>query len=49
MIKNSLPTFWSNGLSKAYVDNTQTAEMVIPKKMPLEQKKKKAKELLETI
>lgn len=45
MIENSLPTFWSAGLSKAYADSTQAAEMVIPKKLPLEQKKKKAKGL----
>jgi hypothetical protein len=45
MLENSLPSFWSSGLSKSYADNTAGKEMVIPKKMSLEQKKKKAREL----
>ncbi len=46
MVGNSLPSFWTPGLSRAYADTTPNNEMVIPKKMPLEQKKKKARELL---
>jgi len=45
MLENSLPSFWSSGLSKSYADNTPDNVMVVPKKMPLEQKKKKAREL----
>jgi hypothetical protein len=45
MMENSLPGFWTTGLSKAYADSTPNNETVIPKRMPLEQKKKKAKEL----
>lgn len=45
MVENSLPSFWSPSLSKAYAENTSLNQMVIPKKMPLEQKKKKAREL----
>lgn len=45
MMENSLPSFWTPGLSKAYAENTPINEMVIPKKMSLEQKKEKAREL----
>ncbi len=45
MVENSLPSFWAPGLSKAYADNTPNDETVIPKKMTLTQKNKKAREL----
>jgi len=48
MVENSLPSFWSSGLSKAYANNILNNETVIPKKMTLEQKKKKARELYES-
>jgi hypothetical protein len=48
MLENSLPSFWSTGLSKAYANSTPANEIAIPKKMPLEQKKKKARELYDS-
>jgi hypothetical protein len=33
MMQNSLPTFWTSGLSKAYADIKPTNEVKIPKKM----------------
>lgn len=45
LLENSLPSFWTPSLSKAYADNIPNNEMVIPKDMTLEQKKRKAKEL----
>jgi DNA-binding NarL/FixJ family response regulator len=45
MLENSLPSFWSGGLSRSYADNTPNNGLVVPEKMSLEQKKKRAKEL----
>lgn len=45
MMENSLPTFWTPGLSKAYADTKLTNEVKIPKKMTKEEKIKTAKDL----
>ena len=45
MLENSLPTFWTPGLSKAYADAKPTIEVKPPKKMTREEKANMAKEL----
>lgn len=45
MLENSLPNFWTPGLSKAYADTKNTEETIVPKKMTREEKISKAKEL----
>lgn len=45
MVGNSLSGFWFDALNKAYADSTPNIVTVIPRRMPLEQKKKKAREL----
>ena len=45
MVENSLPSFWSTGLSKAYADNTPIDKVILPNKMPREEKIKMAREL----
>jgi len=45
MLENSLPSFWTPALSKAYADSTPIKELVIPKRMTREEKIKLAKEL----
>ena len=48
MVENSLPSFWSSGISKAYADSAPMDGMVIPKKMSIKEKRKKAKELYDS-
>lgn len=48
MIENSLPSFWTSGLSKAYADTKFVNEIRFPSKMPREEKIRKAKELHES-
>ncbi|MEE8471002.1 MAG: helix-turn-helix domain-containing protein [Dehalococcoidia bacterium] len=45
MLANSLPSFWTPSLSKAYADSTPAEGMTIPKTMTPDEKKRKAKEL----
>ena len=45
MIEDSLPSFWTPSLSKAYVDTNLVNEMRIPKKMTREEKIRMAKKL----
>jgi len=45
IMENSLPSFWTSSLSKAYADSTPEKEIIMPEKMSLEQKIQKAKEL----
>lgn len=45
MIENSLPSFWMQGLSKAYADNIPVNEMVTARKMIREERINLAKEL----
>ncbi|MFH1031888.1 MAG: ATP-binding protein [Chloroflexota bacterium] len=45
MMPNSLPSFWTPGLSKAYADAHLISEVKQPKKMTKEEKIKMAKEL----
>ena len=45
MIENSLPSFWTSGLSKAYADTNFVNEIKVPLKMPHAEKIRKAKEL----
>ena len=45
MVENSLPSFWTSGLSKAYADIKFVSEIKVPRKMPREEKIRKAKEL----
>jgi len=48
MVENSLPSFWTSGLSKAYADPMIVNEIKVPRKMPREDKIRKAKELHES-
>ena len=45
MIENSLPSFWSPHLSKAFLDTNSVGQMIYPRKISKEEKMKKAKEL----
>lgn len=45
MLENSLPSFWTPSLSKAYADSVRAEEMTMPEKVTLDQKRRKAKEL----
>ncbi len=45
MMENSIPSFWTPGLSKAYADSTPVNEIGIPQKTSWEEKMKQAKEL----
>ena len=45
MMQNSLPSFWTPGLSNAYTDANLIDEISAPKKMTREEKIKRAKEL----
>jgi hypothetical protein len=45
MIENSLPSFWSPHLSKAFLDTNSVGQMIYPRKISTEEKMKKAKEL----
>ncbi|MBN1368501.1 MAG: hypothetical protein JW967_11310, partial [Dehalococcoidales bacterium] len=45
MMENSLPAFWSPGLSKAYADAKPSTEVKTPKKITREDKVMKVKEL----
>jgi len=45
MMQNSLPSFWTPGLSKAYADAKPTGEVKPPKKTTREERIKKAEEL----
>jgi hypothetical protein len=45
ILENSLPSFWTPSLSKAYVDHDPVIQINLPKKMTREEKIKKAKEL----
>jgi DNA-binding NarL/FixJ family response regulator len=47
MMENSLPSFWTPGLSKAFADMKPTAEIKAPKKTTKEEKMAKVKELSE--
>ncbi len=51
MLENSLPSFWTSGLSKAYADTADTKvvnEIRVPPKMSRKDKIRKAKELHES-
>ena len=45
MIENSLPSFWTQTLSKAFADKVPVDEMIIPKNLTREEKIKRAKEM----
>ena len=45
MLENSLSSFWTPSLSKAYANSAPVSEMAIPQKMTREEKIKLAKEL----
>jgi len=47
MLENSLPSFWTSGLSKAYADTKFVNGIRVPSKMPRKEKIRKAKELYE--
>jgi len=48
MLENSLPNFWTSGLSKAYADTTFINKIIAPRRMTREEKIRKAKELHES-
>ena len=45
IMENSLPSFWTPSLSKAYADSTPEQKVILPLMMTPEQKMQKAKEL----
>ncbi len=45
MLENSLPSFWTPSLSKAYADSMLAEGITTPENITLDQKRRKAKEL----
>lgn len=45
MLENSLPEFWSSGLSKAYADIKITNEIKVPRRITYKEKIRKVREL----